>query len=412
MGDKTGIAWTDATWNPVAGCSIVSPACTNCYAMAQAARIQLMAAGAGKESHYDITTKEVNGKPVWTGVLKQAPERILTLPLRWKKPRRIFVNSMSDLFHESVPDAWIDEIFAVMALCSQHTFQVLTKRPKRMRDYLCEASARIAQQVYDSAPINHPLEHLGLTFAPKETPSLSIKAWPLPNVWLGVTAERQREADDRIPDLLATPAAVRFVSYEPALGPIDWKRWLPTRKPSRRPNGEPFLAPHFFMTRCEHCGWVGSSELCGADSFGDDSDVFCPACAKSICADELPRLDWVICGGESGPGARPMHPFWVRSLRDQCAAAGVPFFFTQRGEWSWPEDPTLPGYDEKNETLPAYHPEDWREKDRGILCLKPNGARCDGYAGAGEEFAYRIGARHAGRLLDGREHNEFPKARP
>ena len=131
MADNTGIEWTDATWNPVVGCSIVSPGCTNCYAMQMAARIEKMQ----PESHYAGTTKRVNGNAVWTGKVALAPDHILTAPLRWKKPRRIFVNPMGDLFHESIPDAWIDRVFAVMALAPQHRFQLLTKRAKRMREY-------------------------------------------------------------------------------------------------------------------------------------------------------------------------------------------------------------------------------------------------------------------------------------
>lgn len=407
MGDKTGIEWTDKTWNPIVGCSVISPACTNYYAMAMAARLESMAEKAAGGSygekkvalaHYAGTTKRVNGKPVWTGVLKQAPEHILTLPMRWKKARRIFVNSMSDLFHESVPDEWIDFVFAIMALAPQHTFQVLTKRPKRMREYFGGNTDQTRRSMVNNTcfGIN---QWLGLPFTDERC---RIRRWPLPNVWLGVTAEDQPRADERIPDLLATPAAVRFVSYEPALGPIDWKRWLPTRRYARRPNGVPFLASYFFMTRCEHCGWVGSSELCGIDSFGDDSDVFCPACAKSICADDLPRLDWVICGGESGPNARPMHPDWARSLRDQCAAAGVPFFFKKWGEYGDFTDARRPRcpdliFAPDGEVLGAGDgrrgsvDEDWREK--------------------GGAWMVRIGKSRAGRLLDGREHNEFPEAR-
>jgi protein gp37 len=174
MADKTGIQWTEATWNPLAGCSVVSPGCTNCYAMREAGgRLKSSAKFAG-------LTEPSKAGPVWTGEVRLW-ERVLDQPVRWTKPRRIFVNSMSDLFHESVPDEWIDRVFAVMALCPQHTFQVLTKRADRMRDYC-------------SSPYN------GV--------ALSFK-WPLPNVWLGVSVEDQARADGRIPRLLDTPAAVR-----------------------------------------------------------------------------------------------------------------------------------------------------------------------------------------------------------
>jgi protein gp37 len=368
MGDKTSIQWTDSTWNPIVGCSIISPACTNCYAMAMAARIERMNP---ELAHYCGVRHEVKGKPVWTGKVNLAPENKLLKPLRWKKPQRVFVNSMSDLFHESVPDEWIDRVFAIMALAPQHMFQVLTKRPKRMREYFSGdhwSDGGVAQRVRDAAIAFWDQEWIA------KKHGSGVTQWPLPHVWLGVTAEDQLRADERIPDLLATSAAVRFVSYEPALGPIDWKRWLPTRRPARRPNGEPFLASHFFKTRCEHCGWVGSSELCGIDSFGDDSDVFCPACAKSICADDLPRLDWVICGGESGPNARPRNPAWARSLRDQCAAAGVAYFDKQHGEY-----------------VPV-----------------TDGMKTDHVFPTGD-VVRRVGKSRADRLLDGREHSEFPR---
>lgn len=274
MTDKSPIEWTDATWNPIVGCSIVSPGCTNCYAMRQAARIEAMAAGARTETHYSGTTKRVNGKPIWTGKLALAPKSILHQPLRWKRPRRIFVNSMGDLFHEDVPNDWIDHVFAVMALSPQHTFQVLTKRSDRMRDY-CNGDWSL--RIIDRLP-----GHIAGW--------LSDGRNILPNVWLGVSAERQQEADERIPDLLATPAAVRFVSVEPLLRPLN-------------------IAEYMHDSSCE----------------APDGDI-CTCCE--------PReiyLDWVIVGGESGPDARPMHRDWARSIRDQCAAANVAFFFKQWG---------------------------------------------------------------------------------
>jgi protein gp37 len=179
MGDNTGIEWTDATWQPITGCSVVSPGCTNCYAMRLAGtRLQHHPSRAG------LTTMSKAG-PVWNGQVR-LNEQWLTQPIAWKRPRRIFVCAHGDLFHESIPDEWIDRVFAVVALCPQHTFQVLTKRNKRMRDY-CS---------------NHRV---------------------LPNVWLGVSCEDQQRVNERIPDLLDTPAAVRWVSAEPLLGPIDFE---------------------------------------------------------------------------------------------------------------------------------------------------------------------------------------------
>lgn len=308
MGDKTGIQWTDATWNPIAGCSVVSPACTNCYAMAQAARIERMMAGIAP-THYTGTTKRVAGgtKSVWTGVIKEAPERQFMQPMRWTKPRRIFVNSMSDLFHENVADETIDRIFAVMALAPQHTFQCLTKRPARMREYICGIQSKIpflgrmplerihieaAGHMEGDGGFIEKLKRAGNLY------SLYLDCpWPLRNVWLGTTAEDQQRADERIPDLLATPAAVRFVSIEPMLGPVD-------------------------LTKIQVVD-EGEEDTINALTGEQFSN-------RTGCqVNERPAIDWVIAGGESGPGARPMHPDWARSLRDECKAAGVPFFVKQ-----------------------------------------------------------------------------------
>lgn len=276
MAEQSKIEWTDATWNPIVGCSLVSPGCTNCYAMKMASRIEAMAVGAGRWSHYNGTTKASNGGAVWTGRVTLAPDHVLSLPLHWKRPRRIFVNSMGDLFHESVPDEWIDRVFVVMALARHHTFQVLTKRSARMRDYMirfswsravysCRTSANDPVPVIVRHSYNDLQRKFGLT--PRFSYDADCSSWPPNNVWLGGSAENQKAADERIPDLLVTPAAIRFVSCEPLLGPID-------------------------------LGVIAA-------------------------------LDWVIVGGESGAAARPMHPDWARSLRDQCAAAGVPFFMKQ-----------------------------------------------------------------------------------
>jgi protein gp37 len=223
---KSKIEWTEETWNPIVGCSILSPGCIHCYAMPMAARIEainaaLVAEGKPPQSpQYDGTTKKVNGSAVWTGKIALAGEHILLQPLKRKKPTTYFVNSMGDLFHEDCPDEWIDRVFAVMALCPQHTFQVLTKRAARMRDY-CSATYHAAGRwnaaVDIDCKIHLPEMHpcYGMLAAGKPLP------WPLPNVWLGVSTERQKEANERIPELLRTQAAVRFISYEPALGPLD-----------------------------------------------------------------------------------------------------------------------------------------------------------------------------------------------
>lgn len=268
MGDRTTIEWTEASWNPVRGCSIVSPGCTNCYAMRQAHRH----AGAG--GAYANLTKMTKGGPVWTGRVRPVP-KLYDQPLRWRRPRRIFVNSMSDLFHEAISFDRIAGLFGVMAMAPQHTFQVLTKRPARAREFFkwiandadgptmgCVLSARV----------------MCGTRSWKHEPDDDGPPWPLPNVWLGVSVEDQKRADERIPLLLRTPAAVRWISAEPLLGPVDL---------------EPYI--------------------------------------RGLARVGAPDLNWVVVGGESGPGARPFDIAWARSLRDQCKAAGVPFFLKQLG---------------------------------------------------------------------------------
>jgi protein gp37 len=262
MGDRSGIEWTDATWNPTSGCTKVSQGCKHCYAE----RVFPRAYAKSGRAFTDVA---------------QHPDR-LGQPLRWQRPRRIFVDSMSDLFHEAIPFDYIDSVFGVMALARQHTFQVLTKRPARMLEWFNQARSRPA--IVECA-CSAMLEATGILerrpFDRDEAMALAGQGWPLPNVWLGVSVEDQATADERIPLLLATPATVRFLSMEPLLGPVDVFPYI------RKTIGDPLSSP----------------------------------------------LDWVIVGGESGPKARPMHPDWARSLRDQCAAAGVPFFFKQWGEW-------------------------------------------------------------------------------
>ena len=279
MAANSKIEWTDATWNPVTGCSIVSPGCTNCYAMRLAGtRLKHTPSRTG-------LTKDTKAGPVWNGQVR-LNEGWLDQPLRWKRPRRIFVCAHGDLFAENVPDEWIDRVFAVMALSPQHTFQVLTKRAARMRDYLNgDWSIRIIGAL--------PGHVAGW---------LSSGRNILPNVWLGVSAERQQEADERIPDLLATPAAVRFVSAEPLLGPVDFTRII-HRDPAK-------------------FSWLNYSPRLNALTGNYP--------LLEGTRDPHPeRLDWIIVGGESGNAARPMHPAWARSIRDQCAAAGTAFFMKQ-----------------------------------------------------------------------------------
>lgn len=299
MADKTHIEWTEATWNPVTGCSKVSAGCKHCYAEREWARLSANP----KTRYHGRSFNEV-----------QYHSDVLELPLHWKRPRRIFVNSMSDLFHGAVPDRFIADVFGIMAATPWHTYQVLTKRPQRMRDLLragCmgrfEADAEECAALYtDQWPLD----------------------WPLKNVWLGVSVEDQETADERIPILLDTPAWTRWVSAEPLLGPVDILGYL--------------------------------------DGLAVNADI------------SRPNVDWVVAGGESGANARPMHPQWARSLRDQCTAADAPFLLKQWGEWS----PLRWG------TLVAPEP--------------------DLHAFGDGQAMIKVGKKTAGRLLDGKLHDDYP----
>lgn len=269
MGTK--IQWTEETWNPVVGCGKVSEGCKHCYAITMANRLAHIPAMA--DLYRDTVTVGANGKANWTGVVKVS-EGSMDKPLRYRKPTMFFVNSMSDLFHDAVPFEVVDRVYDIMDACPQHTFQILTKRPERMVGYY-----------------KWKAEGNGLNFRER---------WPLPNVWLGVSVENQKAADVRIPLLLQVPAAVRFLSCEPLLGKIN----LAIEAPE----------------------WddAGASRIYSLT--GRRTDMGRP------CYDTN-KIHWVIAGGESGSGSRPMHPDWVRSIRDQCKADNVPFFFKQWGDW-------------------------------------------------------------------------------
>jgi protein gp37 len=290
MADKSKIEWTDATWNPITGCEIVSPGCIHCYAMKLAGgRLR------NHPSRKDLTTRAKNGSIVWSGEVR-FNEGWIDQPKEWHAPRRIFVCAHGDLFYEAVPNEWIDRVFSVMGQCSHHTFQVLTKRPTRMRDYIERVwSARKGTEPAIEGFANGKRYVLGPYKFHDET---EWKGWPLPNVHLGVSCERQQEADERIPILLKTPAAVRFISAEPLIGPIDLWNGDP----------DPRLGGHKATRTLLGDWWEPGDDPKGPSRHG---------------------VDWVIVGGESGPGARHMDPDWMRSLRDQCAAAGVPFFAKQ-----------------------------------------------------------------------------------
>ena len=256
----TSIEWTEETWNPVTGCTKVSPGCQHCYAERFSERFRGVP-GHPYETGFDVTLR---------------PER-LAKPLGWKKPRRVFVNSMSDLFHEDVPDEFIDRVFAVMSMAHWHTFQVLTKRAVRMRDYLASRSKNVKYWEKPAQELDYPF--------------IRLLQFPFQNIWLGVSVEDQKRADERIPLLLETPAAVRFVSAEPLLGPIN------------------FDSTH----ESDPCS---SNFLSGIEG-------------ERIYDGKKCALDWVIVGGESGPGARPMDPEWARFIREQCHASRIPFFMKQ-----------------------------------------------------------------------------------
>ncbi|MEV4753024.1 phage Gp37/Gp68 family protein [Streptosporangium sp. NPDC049248] len=314
--NATTIEWTDTTWNPVRGCTKVSRGCDHCYAEA----ISTHWNGAGS---FD-TVRLVPGE--------------LDAPLSWRKPRMVFVNSMGDLFHDAVPDEFIIEVFARIWWAPSHTFQLLTKRHARMAALLPRIEAHLRARESDLALVHCP------------TPLL----WPLPNLWLGVSVEDQHWADIRIPALRKTAAAVRFLSVEPLLGPVDLSRHLGVE----------------WMESFE--GWGAELLASMAGRVGPDSG-----------------LHWVIAGGESGPRARPAHPDWFRTLRDQCQAAGTPFFFKQWGQWT----PDLNGRGRLVDVLP-----DGRTIET-----------CSDDVGQGAVTMRRVASkRTAGRELDGRTWDTFP----
>jgi len=277
----TRIEWTDATWNPVVGCAKASPGCARCYAETMGRRLRAMGRPEYQEAHDGLG---------WTGRAVCLPER-LGEPLRWRKPRRVFVVSMGDLFHETVPFEFVAAVWGVMAACPQHSFQILTKRPDRMRGWMEWQEERGEERRLSSGIVGSgvPFDCIvsaSLFGATEVHRAGGALRWPLPNVWLGVTAEDQQRADERIPLLLQCPAAVRFMSVEPMLGEVDLVRWTRPR-------------------------WGAVNPLTNLRPL------------ESEC------LDWCVCGSESGPGARPMRVEWARSLRDQCQRAGVPFFYKQ-----------------------------------------------------------------------------------
>jgi len=294
MGDHSSIQWTEATWNPIVGCTHVSEGCDHCYAARETSgRLSRHPAYAGLA---------VAGR--FTGEVRLLPER-LDQPLRWRKPRLIFVNSMSDLFHDGVPDEYVAKVFAVMAESPWHTFQVLTKRPGRMASLLNrpEFPKLVDRAVCEFPDLGYPLRENGW-----------LGEWPLPNVWLGTSVETQKWANVRVPKLVETPAVVRFLSCEPLLGPLELTEWLDPDDPD---------------ADCEKCGqewWARFGGHPVLDEENDDTGEWCPGPMRRHSG-----LHWIIVGGESGPQHRPMDRKWAQSLLGQAQTGRVAFFFKQWG---------------------------------------------------------------------------------
>lgn len=345
MSTSTSIEWTESTWSPATGCTKVSPGCEHCYIE--------------RQPPFYMARRRFDGPGIGasTGVLLH-PER-LGVPLKWRKPRRIFVCSMADLFHKDVPDTYIAQVWATMAAAPRHTFQVLTKRHDRMHSLLSDPEFPDFVETY--------VNQIGAS------PCDGVPVWPLPNVHLMVTAEDQKRAELRIPVLLETPAAVRGVSLEPLLGPIRLhKHWLHPvmRDPSPENNA--------LGRRIGKANGVGF-------------------------------IDWVIVGGESGPKARPMHPKWAQSLRDQCTAAGVPFHFKQWGEWA-PVPWKAPDGATHAFTGGLYQDDEgqWVENFMA-LGHNPMSIERDDTTPPGAQGMRRLGKKAAGRELDGRIWDEYPE---
>lgn len=342
MGKSTNIEWTRSddgspgnTWNPADGCSRASEGCRNCFIE--------------RQTPFRVAHRRFNGPQIGATTGVQLHPNRLMAPLRWRMPSRVFVCSMADLFHAEIPGEYIAQIFAVMALARQHTFQVLTKRHGRMRSLL--RNSGFQQQVYEA---------WGRLETPKGRPAKEdwpSPEWPLPNVWLGVSTEDQKHADLRIPALFDTPAAVRFVSAEPLLGPLDIGDYV---------------------------------------TYGGCGDCDCDHGCQGIGA----NLDWVIVGGESGPGSRPMHPDWARSLRDQCVTAEVPFFFKQWGDWV-PESLSL-----HRDTAPAA----FLSADGRTRLLVDGKPVEPPMAPNGDITIRKVGKKRGGRVLDRRIWEQFPVA--
>jgi protein gp37 len=331
---RSAITWTDRTWNPVRGCTLVSPGCTNCYAMQTAWRFH------GPGQPYEGLVKMGGRGPVWSGEVRLVAEA-LGEPLGWKAPGMVFVNSMSDLFHEAVPFEFVSAVFGVMAATPQHTYQILTKRPERMRAWFA-----YYESTRNHGRYRHPelVEHAACVA--KAAGALKVadrlfglankvvgrNTWPLPNVWLGTSVEDQERANERIPELVRVDAVVRFLSLEPLLGPVNLAEWI---SPSARARYEAHSA------RCEEheAGWSAPPDGWSCDD-----------CDRGEVADHRGRLPnalgWLIVGGESVQGSkepRRLELDWARRIVKAGAAAGVPVFVKQLGSNPWEVERNLAG---------------------------------------------------------------------
>ena len=334
MSQTSAIEWTNATWNPTTGCTKISPGCANCYIE--------------RTPPFRMSDRKfIGGK-----IPLQLHEDRLDMPLHWKTPKRIFVNSLSDLFHRDVPFEYVDQVVAVMALAHWHTFQLLTKRPERMVEYFATRTAIDDSGRYERAPQWYQCicrwldegtgsRHFFPTTREWERAHAAVEGIDvgmLPrNIWLGVSVENKKHGLPRIQHLKKVPAAVRFLSIEPLLEDLGDVR--------------PYLVD------------------------GQQPET---------------KIDWAIVGGESGPGARPMHPDWVRGLARQCVAAGVAFFFKQWGEYAPLGD------------VSGLQRDDYYDEARGVKVQSGDGSMA--------RWMQRVGKKRAGRMLDGREWNEMPKA--
>lgn len=339
MGENSAIEWTDRTRNFWSGCTKVSPGCANCYAENLAKRNTKTFGKWGRGA-----VREWHGEGARADLMKWNTRAVMA-----KTTLRVFPNSMSDWLDNEVPAEWLAHMLDTIRITPNLIYQLLTKRPENWRERLIAASVRMLRDV------GEPGDQY------TDEAYLFVKNWllgnPPANVWIGTTVEDQERADSRIPHLLDIPAKVRFLSCEPLLGFTDIQQ-------------------------------VGDDNL----------TIYWPLAGKAI-SDGMNdpatlkhgRIHWVICGGESGPKARPMHPDWARAIRDQFQAAGVPFFFKQWGEFAPCDPPVVTNIQGKLQATGS-----WRASDRYVECRETG------------QWVKRVGKKAAGRLLDGREWNEFP----